>query len=105
MNSKKEIEDTTPEFASEILRRLTFHFIRPKESKKRSLEDTNVILAALNKSMMLVEKQIPKKVKGISITHEGYVGNCPACNKFIRQLENKHYCNHKGCGQAISWEE
>ena len=31
----------------------------------------------------VLEKQITKQVKGKSVTHEGYVANCPSCNKFI----------------------
>ena len=48
----------------------------------------------------ILEKQIPKQVKGKSVTHEGYVANCPFCNKFIRFTENKIYCE---CGQTLKW--
>ena len=48
----------------------------------------------------LKEKNTPKKVKGISLTHEGHVGNCPTCGKFIRYCEQKTYCV---CGQKLDW--
>jgi hypothetical protein len=87
----KNIDETTPEFASEILRILTFHFIQPKEHKKRDREDTNIILAALNKSIMLLEKQIPKKAERIGSTQM----KC-TCGAIIRLHK---FCPY--CGQAL----
>jgi len=60
---------------------------------------------SINLAISALEKQDSKKVKGISVTHEGYVGNCPLCGKFIRYKENTHFCNHKNCGQKLNWEE
>lgn len=48
------------------------------------------------------DKETHKKPKGISVTHEGRVGNCPSCGKFIREEQNKHICD---CGQRIDWSE
>lgn len=50
----------------------------------------------------LVDKANPEIVKGISLTHEGRVGNCPACNKFVTESENKKYCD---CGQKLNWNK
>lgn len=48
------------------------------------------------------DKETQKKPKGISVTHEGRVGNCPSCRKFIREEQNKNFCD---CGQKIDWSE
>jgi Zn finger protein HypA/HybF involved in hydrogenase expression len=53
----------------------------------------------------VLEKQKPKKVEKLSLTHEGYVGNCPSCKKFIRKFENECFCNHRDCGQKLDWSE
>lgn len=60
---------------------------------------------ALSEGITALEKQLPKKPNGISVTHEGNVANCPACGRFIRHIENTCYCNHEGCGQALKWSE
>ena len=44
------------------------------------------------------EKQIPKKPKGVSITHHGRVGNCPLCGSFM--IEQIKVCD---CGQKLDW--
>lgn len=48
----------------------------------------------------LVDKSVSKPPKGISVTHEGRVGNCPFCNRFIREKEHKVICD---CGQKLQW--
>lgn len=51
----------------------------------------------------LVDKATPKKPKGISITHDGRVGNCPNCNKLVRECDYKaDICE---CGQALDWSD
>ena len=50
----------------------------------------------------LKEKAEPKKVKGISLTHEGRVGNCPACGRLVRHQEQTVYCS---CEQKLDWSE
>lgn len=42
-------------------------------------------------------------VKGLSVSHDGYVGNCPKCNKFIIEVQSLNRCKH--CSQPISWKE
>lgn len=49
----------------------------------------------------LVEKATPKKVLSISVTHEGRVGNCPNCKKFV--AENSDKPNICACGQKLNW--
>lgn len=49
----------------------------------------------------LKEKNESKKVKAISLTHEGRVGNCPTCGKLVRHHEQTTYCV---CEQKLSWE-
>lgn len=41
------------------------------------------------------------KVKGISVTHDGRVGNCPKCGKLLREEDNIIQCDK--CGQPITW--
>jgi hypothetical protein len=91
--------------AQEVIQRLTFHFI--KESDKRSMEDTNIILAALGKSINALEKQKPKKAVEIKDKHDfkGNVifkdGYCPICKN---EMSNVYfYCSK--CGQAIDWKD
>lgn len=43
------------------------------------------------------------KVKGISLTHEGRVGNCPHCGKFITQRHDEVQCNF--CSKPIFWKQ
>ena len=50
----------------------------------------------------LVDKTVIRAPKGISVTYEGRVGNCPYCGKFIREEQNKHICD---CGQRIDWSD
>ena len=69
----------------------------------KNAEDCLVNGTTIELAIHALEKQIPKKVRGISATHEGSVGNCPVCGKFIRYYENKYYCNFEECGQAIDW--
>lgn len=66
--------------------------------KKNKPKEINIldytVIAAL-------EKQIPKSPKGLSITFEGKVGNCPSCNKLVRESDEKpNICN---CGQRLEW--
>ena len=49
----------------------------------------------------LKEKAKPMKVKGISLTHEGRVGNCPTCGKLVRHQEQTVYCS---CEQRLDWK-
>lgn len=42
-----------------------------------------------------------KKVKGISVSHEGRVGNCPNCNALVAEFEDKEKCEK--CGQKLDW--
>ena len=49
------------------------------------------------------KEKAPKKVKGISISHEGRVGNCPNCNYFVTEFEDKDEC--KKCRQKLVWGE
>lgn len=58
-----------------------------------------------NKSVLqeLVDKATPKKPKGMSISHEGKLGNCPYCNRLVRNNDSKpHVCL---CGQALDWSD
>lgn len=56
-----------------------------------------------NKSVLqeLVDKATPKKPKGISISYEGKLGNCPFCNRLVRLKDSKP--NVCLCGQALDW--
>lgn len=49
----------------------------------------------------IIGKSIPKKPLGISITHDGKVGNCPCCHKFVREIDTI-ICE---CGQILYWEK
>ena len=57
-------------------------------------------VSAYKLAISALEKQIPKKPIGISTTFERRVANCPSCNKFIREIENKKVCD---CGQLLDW--
>lgn len=47
----------------------------------------------------LVDKATPKKPLGLSLTHDGRVGNCPFCKKLVRE-RSKNICE---CGQKLDW--
>lgn len=49
----------------------------------------------------LVDKATSKKPLGISLTHEGKVGNCPYCHKFVREVDMT-ICE---CGQKLDWSD
>lgn len=51
----------------------------------------------------LAEKATPKNPLGISLTHDGRVGNCPYCHKLIRENDSKpNICE---CGQRLDWSD
>jgi len=50
-----------------------------------------------------VERMKPRKIKGRSLTHEGYVGNCPCCGKLVALHDDNKIC--RKCGQAFDWSE
>ena len=54
-----------------------------------------------NVAIQALEKQFAKKPRGKSITHEGFVANCPACNKFIKYIFRISWCQN--CGQKLDW--
>lgn len=47
------------------------------------------------------EKEEVGPVLGVSLTHEGRVGNCWKCAKLLRQFDAYSYCPNCGC--AILW--
>lgn len=51
----------------------------------------------------LVDKSIPMKPKGLSISHEGRLGNCPNCNKVVWEVDDPHYHTDKECLQMLDW--
>ena len=50
----------------------------------------------------LKEKATAKKVKGISLTHESRVGNCPYCHQFVMEKYDK---SCPKCGTNLDWSE
>lgn len=51
----------------------------------------------------LVDKATPTEVVGLSLTHDGHVGNCPYCAKFVRvRGEKPNICE---CGQKLIWNK
>lgn len=62
-------------------------------------ENYSILREALDLSIVLLEKATPKKCLGLSISHDGRLGNCPCCNKIVRARDNKP--NICACGQAL----
>lgn len=58
-------------------------------------------IGTVEECRVAVERMKPKKVKGKSATHDGFVANCPSCNKFIRYIKNQFMCD---CGQSLDWQ-
>lgn len=52
--------------------------------------------------VLFLEKQIEKLPIGISLTHEGRVGNCPNCKVLLSEPINTAVCI---CGQKITWKK
>lgn len=51
----------------------------------------------------VIRKATPRRVVGLSITHDGLVGNCPNCRKFVRQQDSKpNVCE---CTQLLDWSK
>ena len=69
------------------------------------LGETTIQTKELDFLIQAYAKQIPKKVKGLSQTYEGYVGNCPHCGKFITRRESKLVCVYENCLQRLDWSE
>lgn len=67
------------------------------------IEKNNVFYEDIEILQELVDKATPKKPKGISVTFDGRVANCPCCNTFVREQNQKR--NICKCGQIIDWEE
>ena len=53
-------------------------------------------------ALQALEKQIPKKVKNITITLYYKQGRCPNCNALLKNTMNI-FCSD--CGQALDWSE
>lgn len=71
-------------------------------------EDYKTLQEAIEKANKYDEIQTPKKVKGISWTHEGKIGNCPNCNELVWKNNVKKYDdkpNICACGQKIKWSD
>ena len=47
------------------------------------------------------DKATFKKPLGLSLTHDGRVGNCPFCKKLVRE-GSKNICE---CGQKLDWSD
>ena len=54
-----------------------------------------------NTAIELVEKQIAKRPIGMSISHEGRLGNCPCCKKLVHELYDIVGCSE--CLQRLNW--
>lgn len=96
------MNDNTPithEEAIKVLHRLTFYFCR--ESKKRSVDDTNIILRAIFIAILDIEKQIKKKPIEERITINKSVLVCQVCNECVNSTDK--YCTE--CGQALKWND
>ena len=73
-------------------------------------ENYTMLREALDKSMELLEKQIPKKIVDDTVLDGDYSGSCyerkiavcPTCNN-IYLTHKQPYCNK--CGQALDWSE
>lgn len=76
-----------PDLAQKVLSRLTFHFC--KESNKRTAEDTNVILQALNTGISALEKQMSKKNNVDQITTETAEYTCDNLCRHPRRVKDK----------------
>lgn len=65
-------------------------------------ENYSILREALDLSIVLLEKATPKKCLGLSISHDGRLGNCPYCNKLVCEKSSKpNICE---CGQKLNWD-
>lgn len=63
--------------------------------------DEETLIQLKQPILEILERMTSMKPKGISITHEGRVGNCPHCHRLVReQSDNPKFCL---CGQALEW--
>lgn len=53
----------------------------------------------------VLEKSIPQKPIGLSISHEGMLGNCPNCNKLVWAVSDIHYHANRNCLQELDWSQ
>ena len=65
-------------------------------SKSETPNTESLILA-----MVSLEKQIAQRPDGISVSHDGRLGNCPNCTKLVYERVNKNGCHE--CLQRITW--
>lgn len=59
------------------------------------------VIGTVEEFKALKDKRVTKKVKGISLTHESRVGNCPNCNQFVVEKYDKR-CPK--CRFELDWE-
>lgn len=96
MNKYQECLDYLKEHAYEIVEKYyddsdSYYVFQP-------MDNVDEIAKPLQE---LVDKATSKKPLGISLTHEGKVGNCPHCNKFVREIDT-NICD---CGQRLEWSD
>ena len=72
------------------------HWVMMGFSKSETPNTESIIF-----TVSAIKKQIPTKAKGVSWSHEGRVGNCPCCNRFISEKYTQGVCL---CGQRVYWE-
>ena len=90
MNKYQEALDILHGFANgNLIRETTCDYQRDKNDEYKDILQE------------LVAKATPKKPLGLSLTHDGRVGNCPFCKKLVRE-RSKNICE---CGQKLDWSD
>jgi hypothetical protein len=68
-----------------------------------SHENVNKRILSRLMAIEALEKQTPKKPIGLSVSHDGRLGNCPFCNKLVwEQSDKPNICD---CSQKLDWSE
>ena len=62
-----------------------------------------ILTEALELAIEALEKQIAKRPIGMSISHEGRLGNCPCCKKLVHELYDIVGCSE--CLQRLNWKK
>ena len=76
------------------------------EIRENGLYGNQVHMETLELALEALEKQVAKKPKGISVSHEGRLGNCPnpECNKLVwERVVHNNGCPE--CLQRLDWRK
>ena len=76
-----------------------------ENSEYANINGINKMIGYSQTLQKLVDRATPSKILGLSVDHEGLLGNCPKCKKLVFENEDKYYHRDKDCLQILDWRK